>query len=52
MEIELKLLIEPAQADALQSHALLKKYAAGAPVRQQMTTTYFDTPDLYFSRPA
>ena len=50
MEIELKLLIEPAQADALRGHALLKKYATGAPVRQQMTTTYFDTPDLYFSR--
>ena len=50
MEIELKLLIDPAQADALHNHALLKKYAAGAPVRQQMMTTYFDTPDLYFSR--
>ena len=50
MEIELKLLIDPAQADALRTHALLKKYAAGAPVRQQMMTTYFDTPDLYFSR--
>lgn len=50
MEIELKLLIDPDQADALRSHELLEKYAAGAPVRQQMTTTYFDTPDLYFSR--
>jgi triphosphatase len=50
MEIELKLLIDPAQADALRHHPLIKKYAAGAPVRQQMMTTYFDTPDLYFSR--
>jgi inorganic triphosphatase YgiF len=50
MEIELKLLIDPAQADALRSHNLLKKHAAAAPERQQMTTTYFDTPDLYFSR--
>ena len=50
MEIELKLLIDPAQADALRNHALLKKYADGAPVRQQMMTTYFDTPDLVFSR--
>lgn len=50
MEIELKLLIDPAQADALRGHRLLKKYATGAPVRQQMTTSYFDTPDLYFSR--
>ena len=50
MEIELKLLIEPAQADALRDHALLKKYADGAPVRQQITTTYYDTPELHFSR--
>lgn len=50
MEIELKLLIDPAQADMLRNHALLKKYAAQAPLRQQMTTTYFDTQDLYFSR--
>jgi triphosphatase len=50
MEIELKLLIDPAQADVLRNHALLKKYAAKAPLRQQMTTTYFDTQDLYFSR--
>jgi triphosphatase len=50
MEIELKLLIDPADADRLRNHPLLKKYAAGAPVRQQMMTTYFDTPDLYFSR--
>ena len=50
MEIELKLLIDPAHAQALRAHALLKQYAIGAPVRQQMLTTYFDTPDLYFSR--
>jgi triphosphatase len=50
MEIELKLLIDPAQADTLRNHALLQETAAKAPLRQQMTTTYFDTPDLYFSR--
>ena len=50
MEIELKLLIDAAQTDTLRNHALLKKYATEAPVRQQMMTTYFDTPDLYFSR--
>jgi triphosphatase len=50
MEIELKLLIDPAHAQALRAHALLKQYAIGAPVRQQILTTYFDTPDLYFSR--
>lgn len=50
MEIELKLLIEPAHAQALRDHPLLKKHAGAAPTRQQMDTTYFDTPDLYFSR--
>jgi inorganic triphosphatase YgiF len=50
MEIELKLLIEPAHAQALRDHPLLKKHASAAPTRHQMDTTYFDTPDLYFSR--
>ena len=50
MEIELKLLIDPTQAQALREHALLKKYASAAPLRQQMLTIYFDTPELYFSR--
>ncbi len=50
MEIELKLLIEPAHAQALRDHPLLKKHASATPTRHQMDTTYFDTPDLYFSR--
>lgn len=50
MEIELKLLIEPAQAQALRDHPLLKKHASAPPTRHRMETTYFDTPDLYFSR--
>src|SRR6476620_1344426 len=50
MEIELELLIEPAHAQALRDHPLLKKYAGAAPTRHQLMTTYFDTPDLYFSR--
>ena len=50
MEIELKLLIEPAQAQALRDHPLLQKHAGAAPTRHQLDTTYFDTPDLYFSR--
>jgi len=50
METELKLLIDPKHAQALREHPLLKKYASAAPLRQQMLTTYFDTPDLYFSR--
>jgi inorganic triphosphatase YgiF len=50
MEIELKLLIEPAHAQALRDHPLLKKHAGAAPTQHRMDTTYFDTPDLYFSR--
>jgi inorganic triphosphatase YgiF len=50
METELKLLIDPEHVQALRNHPLLKKYASAAPLRQQMMTTYFDTPDLYFSR--
>lgn len=52
MEIELKLLIDPEHAQALRDHPLLKHHAGAQhqPQRQQMLTTYFDTPDLYFSR--
>lgn len=50
MELELKLLIDPEHAQALRSHPLIERHAEGPPQRQQMDTTYFDTPDLYFSR--
>lgn len=50
MEIELKLLLDPADAPALRDHPLIAKYATGAPVRQQLFTTYFDTPDLFFKK--
>lgn len=51
MEIELKLLIDPKHTQVLRNHPLLKQYAGSQrPQKQQMLTTYFDTPDLYFSR--
>jgi inorganic triphosphatase YgiF len=48
MEIELKLLIDPHDAPALRDHPLITKYAVGAPERQTLFSTYYDTPDLYF----
>ena len=50
MEIELKLLIEPQHADALIQHPLLAQYAAEKPHEQQLTSIYFDTPDLKVRR--
>lgn len=50
MEIELKLLIEPQHADALIRHPLLARYAAEKPHEQQLTSIYFDTPDLEVRR--
>jgi inorganic triphosphatase YgiF len=50
MEIELKLLIDPDDAPALREHPLIAKYAVGAPVRQTLFSTYYDTPDLLLLR--
>lgn len=47
MEIELKLLIAPAAVGAFRRHPLLKKLAIAKPYRQQLVSTYFDTPDCY-----
>jgi triphosphatase len=47
MEIELKLLIDPAAAAALRRHPLLRAHAAGKPVARQLTSIYFDTPDCH-----
>lgn len=50
MEIELKLLLSPADNEALMRHPLIAEHANG-PVRTQQTTArYFDTPDLHFLR--
>ena len=50
MEIELKLLLEPRDVASFRRHPLLKHYATGKPRSQQLTSIYFDTPDLYLQR--
>lgn len=50
MEIELKLLLDPAHAAALRRHPLLRQYAIAKPYRQQLTSVYFDTPELHLRR--
>ena len=46
MEIELKLLLAPADVAAFRRLALLEQYAADKPRSRQLSSTYFDTPDL------
>ncbi|SNT27747.1 Inorganic triphosphatase YgiF, contains CYTH and CHAD domains [Noviherbaspirillum humi] len=46
MEIELKLLINPADVEKFRELALLRQYAPHEPVREALETTYYDTPDL------
>lgn len=48
MEVELKLSLAPQDAEALRQHPLLKEYARSTPYEQNMSDTYFDTPDLQF----
>lgn len=50
METELKLLIEPCDAEALMQHPLLKKYAADPPHVQTLSGIYFDTPNYDLRR--
>ena len=45
MEIELKLCISPEAVSAFRRHPLLKKLAIAKPYKQQLISTYFDTPD-------
>ncbi|HEY4075115.1 MAG TPA: CHAD domain-containing protein [Herbaspirillum sp.] len=52
MEIELKLLLDPADIAAFRRHALLRQYAITKPRVQQLTSTYFDTDDFHFKRHA
>ncbi|NVD73226.1 CHAD domain-containing protein [Duganella sp. BJB1802] len=50
MEVELKLLLSPADNDKLLRHPLIAAHAR-APVRtQQLSARYFDTPDLHLLR--
>lgn len=50
MEIELKLSLDPADVASFRRHPLLKQHACARPHSQQLTTIYFDTPDLYLRR--
>lgn len=46
MEVELKLLIDPKDKDALLHHPLLNGEHKARPHEQSVSDTYFDTPDL------
>lgn len=48
VEIELKLALPPAQVARLKRHALLAE--AGRPLRRQLVSVYFDTPELDLMR--
>src|SRR5438445_9391667 len=48
MEIELKLLLDPADVAAFRRHPLLRRQASAKPRTQQLTSIYFDTPDGHF----
>ena len=50
METELKLLLDPADVAAFRRHPLLKEHAIARLRQQQLTSIYFDTPDLYLRR--
>ncbi|MFC5475745.1 CHAD domain-containing protein [Paraherbaspirillum soli] len=50
MELELKLLLDPAEVGAFRRHPLLKQTATGKPRTQQLTSIYFDTPELYLKQ--
>ena len=47
MEVELKLLLDPADNNTLSQHPLLAAHARGAVKRDQLSAHYFDTPDLH-----
>lgn len=47
MEVELKLLLDPADNDKLSRHPLIAAHAQGAVRRHQLSAHYFDTPDLH-----
>jgi inorganic triphosphatase YgiF len=50
MEVELKLLLSPADNDKLRQHPLLTAHARAQPRVQQLSARYFDTPDLHLMR--
>ncbi|KQQ45282.1 CHAD/CYTH domain-containing protein [Duganella sp. Leaf126] len=50
MEIELKLLLDPAHNATLMALPLIADHADGSPHRQHLSAHYFDTPDLHLLR--
>lgn len=50
MEIELKLLIAPGHVPAFRRHSLIRQFALGKPVSQQLVSTYYDTPGLFLQQ--
>lgn len=50
MEIELKLLLDENDVGSIRRHPLLRQYACGKPHTGQLTSIYFDTPDLYLKQ--
>lgn len=50
MEIELKLLLDPADVNRFRRHPLLKKHALNKPQSRQLNSVYFDTPELYLKQ--
>ena len=50
MEIELKLLLDPADVNRFRRHPLLKKHAVNKPQSRQLDSVYFDTPELYLKQ--
>ena len=49
-EIELKLDLDPADAQRIKSNRLLAAESLGRPEEQHLVSTYFDTPDLALSK--
>ncbi len=47
MEVELKLLLDPADNDKLARHPLIAAHAQGKVKTDQLSAHYFDTPDLH-----
>ena len=50
MEIELKLLLAPADVAVFRRLALLQQFAVDKPRAQKLSGTYFDTPELHLKK--
>jgi triphosphatase len=50
METKLRLLLDPTDSDNFCRHALLREHTITKPLKQQLSSTYFDTSDFYLKR--